>query len=361
MTKPVLLHVYPSFEVGGTQRRLVRIANQFGQDYRHLILSLDGRTDAAALLKEGLDLRLLSLPAEPRGPLARLALYSDLLRRWRPDRLITANWGSIEWAIANLARGVPHLHLEDGFGREEADGQLARRVWTRRLVLRRSRVIVPSRTLWRLAREVWRLPENRLLYLPNGVDLSRFAVKTRRRTGADEPVIGTVAALRPEKNIGRLLEAFAALRQRRPARLRIAGDGPLRGALEQQADRLGIASDVRFIGNCPTPEQFLSELDLFVLSSDTEQMPLSLLEAMAAGLPVVATDVGDVRDMLPAEQQDFIGPRDAGRLADNLSRLLDDEALRDRLGLANADSAARRFDEKVMFAAYRRLYDGRED
>ncbi len=358
MTKRTLLHIYPSFEVGGSQRRFARIANRFGGDYRHLIVALDGRTAAAALLSSDLDARLLPLPSGPSGLSGRLRLYRDLLRQWRPDLLVTANWGSIEWAMANLARALPHLHLEDGFGPDEADRQRPRRVWARRLLLRRSRVVLPSRTLWRLAQDCWRLPDRCLRYVPNGIDLARFANAGGSRPIRPVCIVGTVAALRPEKNLARLLEAFALVRQSHVARLVIAGDGPLRGALEAQAVSLGIAPDVEFLGHCDRPETVLSGLDVFVLSSDTEQMPLSLLEAMAVGCAVVSTDVGDVRAMVPAAQQDFVVPRSAEALAGALSGLLDDRVLRDRLGQTNAEEVRRRFDEREMFTAYRRLYDG---
>ena len=360
MIRRTLLHVYPSFEVGGSQRRFVRIANHFGGDYRHLIVALDGHTAAASLLSSDLDASLLPLAPAPPGLAGRLRLYRDLLRHWRPDLLVTANWGSIEWAMANLACAVPHLHLEDGFGPDEADGQLSRRVWARRLLLRRSRVVLPSRTLWRLAHDCWRLPERCLHYVPNGIDLARFAGARGRGQGGPGgpvPVIGTVAALRPEKNLARLLDAFALVRQSCLVRLVIAGDGPLRGALEARAEALGIAPDVEFLGHCARPEEVLSGLDVFVLSSDTEQMPLSLLEAMALGCAVVATDVGDVRAMLPAEQQDFVVPRSAEDLAAAMSGLLNDGGLRDRLGRANEEAVRRDSDEHEMFTAYRRLYD----
>jgi glycosyltransferase involved in cell wall biosynthesis len=353
-----LLHVYPSFEVGGSQRRFVRIANHFGDDYRHLIVALDGQTAAASMLSSDLDARLLPIPAAPRGLFGRLRLYRDLVRHWRPDLLVTANWGSIEWAMANLACGVAHLHLEDGFGPDEVDGQKSRRVWARRLLLRRSRVVLPSRTLWQLAHDCWRLPEQCLRYVPNGIDLARFGRAGGKRPGGPVPVIGTVAALRPEKNLARLLDAFALVRQSRLAQLVIAGDGPLRGALEARAAALGIAPDVVFLGPCAQPETVLAELDVFVLSSDTEQMPLSLLEAMALGCAVAATDVGDVRAMLPAMQQDFVVPRSAEDLAAAMSALLNDRMLRDQLGGANEDAVRRHYDEREMFTAYRRLYDG---
>ena len=90
--------------------------------------------------------------------LASVRSFRRALRRIRPDLLVTYNWGATEWALANALPLVRHVHIEDGFGPEEQAGQIARRVWLRRLFLRRATVMVPSRTLWRIATEIWRLP-----------------------------------------------------------------------------------------------------------------------------------------------------------------------------------------------------------
>src|SRR5260370_1126532 len=93
----------------------------------------------------------------------------------RPDALITSNWGSIEWAMANIWPLVRHLHVEDGFGPEERDAQIRRRVWARRILLRRSMVVVPSRVLWGIATGIWRLDPRRLRYIANGIHFRPFA------------------------------------------------------------------------------------------------------------------------------------------------------------------------------------------
>lgn len=359
-----LLHVYPSFALGGAQRRFIQIADHFGRLYRHLIIALDGCQDAFGLLSPELDASLMTIEKPSRALLRDLPAFAAILRRVRPDLLVTLNWGSIEWAMAALMLNQPHLHLEDGFGPEEARKQISRRVWIRRLALRRANVVVPSRRLYHLAAQTWRLPRRNLLYLPNGVDLTRFdrapdpAAARAFGLAEDRPVIGTVAALRPEKALNRLIEAFALLRHAMPAQLVIIGDGPQRGALMAQAQQCGLAGDILFTGACATPELLLPSFSLFALSSDTEQMPLSLLEAMAAGRAVVSTDVGDVRFMLAPENQQFITPCDAAAFADSLAALLDDPGLRTKIGAANLLRAKNQFSDQAMFARYRRLYDG---
>jgi glycosyltransferase involved in cell wall biosynthesis len=350
----MLLHVFPTFAVGGAQARFAAVANHLGAAARHIVVSLDGRLDAREKLDPRLDVRFAELPP-PAGRFGGARVALAFLRGLKVDRLVTSNWGSMDWAIANRITRVPHLHTEDGFGPEEQDRQLRRRVWTRRIVLRDSKVMLPSQTLLSLAKDVWRLPPVNLNYIPNGIDTARFAGARaadpeRLRALGSGPVIGTIAALRPEKNLRRLLAAFAQFCTRQPARLVIVGDGAERAALEAEAMTLGIERHVLFAGHSRTPESWMRAFDIFALSSDTEQMPLSVLEAMAAGLPVVATDVGDVRLIVSRENIPLIVARDAGALAGAFAR-----ALAANAGEANRAKARAEFDQAAMFARYRAL------
>lgn len=361
---PLLLHVFPSFAVGGAQVRFCALANRFGPRWRHAILALDGCGDCAARLGPEVPFELLPSPVRRGEGLARsLWRIHGLLRRLRPDVLVTSNWGSIEWALANLLPPrLRHLHTEDGFGPEESAGQLPRRVATRRLALRWSTVALPSTILLRAAQETWRLPAGRLRYIPNGLDLRRFRPEgpaARLPVPGEGPLIGTVAALRPEKNLGRLLRAAALLlREGTTLRLLVIGDGPERAGLEALARELGIGGSVLFAGPVADPAAAYRGMDLFALSSDTEQMPFSVLEAMASGLPVAATEVGDLRAMLAPENLGHLAPLDEAGLAAALRPLLGDAALRARLGAANRAKAERDYDEETMFQAYAALIEG---
>ena len=358
---PLVLHVFPSFAVGGAQVRFAALANRFGPRWRHVIAALDGRTDCAERLAPGVPYTLLPRPV-PGGldPLRAMLRARALLRALRPAALVTSNWGSIEWALANLAPPrMRHLHTEDGFGPDEAAAQKPRRVLTRRLALRWSEVALPSTVLLRAAREAWRLPERRLHHIPNGLDLRRFRPEGPRASLAvpgEGPVIGTVAALRAEKNIARLLRACALLRAGGQAlRLLVIGDGAERAALERLAGELGLAGSTLFAGHLPEPAAAYRAMDLFALSSDTEQMPFSVMEAMASGLAVASTEVGDVRTMLPREAAPHLAALDDAALAAAIRPLLGDAALRARLGAANRAKAERDYDEETMFLAYAAL------
>ena len=355
---PLILHVFPTFAVGGVQVRFAAIANHFGRRWRHAIIAMDGDLSCRERLEPALGVEFPSVTVRKGDTLGNILRFRHLLRRLRPDLLVTSNWGSIEWSVANLAPAVRQIHVEDGFGPDDRAGRLPRRARLRRMVLRRRTVVLPSRTLWKIATEVWRMNPRHLRYVPNGIDLARFAGPPQP-SGWPGPVVGTVAALRPEKNIARLLRAFALAAPDDPAGLLIAGDGPERPALEGLARELGIAGRVRFAGHVADPAGLFKRLDVFAMSSDTEQMPLSLLEAMAAGLPVAATDVGDTRSMLAAANAPYVTAPDDAALAAGLRALLEQAGLRGALGAANRAKAERDFNQDVMFRSWAAAFDGR--
>jgi glycosyltransferase involved in cell wall biosynthesis len=177
------------------------------------------------------------------------------------------------------------------------------------------------------------------------------------RKGTDEILIGAVARLCAVKNIARLLRLFATVKSDQPLRLIIVGDGPERANLQALADDLGITEQTVFTGHQNQPERCLSQLDIFALTSDTEQMPYGLIEAMAAGLPVIATDVGDVRSMLPEASQAFVAAADdMPSLTAQLKHLIEQPALRRTLGDLNREHAQQHFDRESMLTQYIDLF-----
>jgi glycosyltransferase involved in cell wall biosynthesis len=270
----------------------------------------------------------------------------------------------MDWCIANSVAPIArHVHIEDGFGPEERTRQLRRRVWTRRIVLsgQNSSVVVPSRTLEQLARNVWRLPAANLRHIPNGIDCARFSGARREWRPGQPVVIGTVATLRPEKNLSRLLKLFsthAADESCGRLELVIVGDGPERGKLEALARQSPFADRIRFTGATQAPEQELSKFDIFALTSDTEQMPLSVLEAAASGLPIISFAVGDVRSMVAPENEAFVSLplSDDAAFLEKLCLLAGSASLRGRLGSANRAWTRERYDQGLMLDSYVALF-----
>jgi glycosyltransferase involved in cell wall biosynthesis len=366
---PLLLHVFPTFVAGGAQVRTVRLMDALGGAYRHAVLALDGRTEARELVPREVALEVL--PALPRaGSLATARRLRRLLGERRPHLVCTYNWGSIDAVLAARSRGLPVLHHEDGFGADEAAGPKRRRVWARRLLLPGAAgVVVPSFTLEALATGTWKLPPARVHRIANGVRIERFppadgnpGLRADLGIPADAPVVGAVGHLRAEKNPVRLVEAFALVDTPAPAHLLVLGEGPEEEAVRAAARRTGVEERVHLVGHQDGPSGYYRAMDLFALSSNTEQMPVALLEAMAAALPVASTDVGDIARILPPDQQAHVVPpapaEDAHRrLAEALQALLDDRARARALGAANRTHVEATYRFEAMVAAYRERYE----
>jgi glycosyltransferase involved in cell wall biosynthesis len=363
--RPRILHVFPSFEVGGAQRRLVSLINRRQGRFTHSVFAMNGCYDALALVRD-ISVPKDDLPSFPqKSGFAAMRECTHLLDEYAPDLLVTYNWGSVEWDLSSLlGKRCPVVHVQDGFGPDEVAGEKVRRRLVRAFAYRRAdAVVVPSHTLESIARKSWHISPDRLHHIPNGIDVERFICPADPKTmdefglSPQDRIIGTVAALRPEKNVGKLIEAFAQIADLYPsAKLVIVGDGVGKKALKMLAERIGLYDKVVFTGNLDHPETILPAFELFALSSDTEQMPISVIEAMAAGLPVVSTDVGDVAQMVSRQNAPYVQETTAGALARNLSALLDKREAAKRIGAANQAKAKRDFTLEGMIDRYDALF-----
>jgi glycosyltransferase involved in cell wall biosynthesis len=373
-----ILHAFPTFDLGGQQARVLALAEGLPGAWEHLVYATDGRYGAREhpggrrfqpVFEE---LRL------PHFPLAARARAKTLLQELQPDLVLTYNFGAIEvaWAAGNL--GIPFVHHEDGF--ESGGKQPLRRDLLRRWVLRNAQaVIVPSAPLAQIARQRWKVHQSSLHLIKNGIRLppptspeQRARARAALAVPQDALCLGTAGGLRPVKNHARLLRAFALLQEQGlppkgdshaspPLQLLIAGAGPLEQALHEQIARLGLENQCRLLGEQKGVSSLLQALDLFVLSSDSEQLPIVLLEAMAAGLPLVSTEVGDIRDTLSPENRPFVHPiqpppGDAETLARDFARLLADPALREKIAAANRSRIQKAYSFEAMQKHYLRLY-----
>jgi len=325
--------------------------------FAHAVIAMDGDDSALSLLPAGTAVERLPRP-QPRSFLGSACSFAALLRQRRPDLLLTYNWGAIEAVAAARWLGLAAVvHHEEGFGKEELVHRLRRRNWLRRLLLPRvGAVIVPSRNLLGIAQREWRLGA-RLHHLPNGVDLLRFRpVEPRAEPPARPFTVGTVGGLRAEKDQATLLAAVAAMRA--PARVLLVGDGPERPALQAQAQALGLRERAVFVGSSADTAPHYRAMDVFALSSRTEQMPLSLLEAMAGGLPVAGTDVGDVAIMLPEPCRAAIVPAgDHLRLSAALDALAADAARCRREGELNRRHCEQHYELGACLDRFIALYE----
>lgn len=358
----VLLHAFSTFSLGGQQARFVQLANAFGPRYHHAIAAMDNCFDAGERL--GPQVNWLPLPLKVRkgSTLANRSVFRQVIQAQRPDLLFSYNWGAIEWAAANWPQLVPQIHVEDGFSAAEATRQLPRRAWTRRVLLgwAGKPVVVISHTLLHIANHIWKLPASQVNFIPNGVAIPQDYLHKRALAPVNQAqlTIGTVAGLRPEKNIARLIKAFAAVHARQSARLVVVGGGPELPALQALASSLGVAADVEFTGYLADPISRLIEFDLFALSSDTEQLPIAMLEAMACGIPVVATRVGDVTHIMPNVAQPAVAEPTDAAFTTTLLGAIDHRSAWPQWVAAGKQVVADRYVMDHMQTQWQQLFDG---
>jgi glycosyltransferase involved in cell wall biosynthesis len=361
-----ILHCHSTFSLGGKEARAVRLMNAFGDAAAHSVVSaMPDKLSAREAIDRAVQVSfpqdappLTGAPTPAR--LWRLARYARGF-----DLVLTYNWGAFDMVMARrLFGGPPLVHHEDGFNEDEAARLNPRRNLYRRLGLPGAfRLVVPSARLEKIAIGAWAQAWESVVRIPNGVAVARFAGPPEagaipgfeRRPG--EVVIGTVAGLRAVKNLPRLVRAFAAMAHK-SARLVIVGEGPESEAIAAEARARGISTRLLMPGFLADPARWIGHFDIFALSSDSEQFPISLVEAMAAGLPAVATGVGDVRAIVAEDNAPLIvAPEDEAALAAALDSLADQPHLRRAIGAANREKAAAEYDEARMIATYAALYE----
>lgn len=366
---PHLLHVFSTFVPAGPEMRTVRMINAWGQAYRHSILAIDGRTDAAKELGANSSARILPNIERANTPRTLMALRK-LFKQEQPDLILSYNWGAFDSVMASRSLGwqARHIHHEDGFNADEAQQFKGRRVWTRRLLLPKvAKVVVPSTVLDGIASGIWKLKPNHTQLIPNGIDLSAFQTRSvaadlRAQLSIDPKavVIGFVGHLRPVKNPVRLVRAFAEVTGSPAPHLLVLGEGEERDAIVRTAKEAGVSGRVHLVGHQANTAPWYNAMDMFAISSDSEQMPVAMLEAMASGLAVVSTDVGDVSHMLPDAQQEFLATgaeqNRTAALGQAMQALVNDEAKRAELGHANRQRVEERYSFDVMLDAYHDLF-----
>lgn len=353
MSKRVrVVHVAPQLDVGGLEKLLVEFARL--ADRRHFDLhfvSLAGRGALAdEIERRGWPITSLNEPTGLRpGLVLRLA---RCFRRLRPDVVHSHNPRAVVYAApaARLACVPRVVHTRHG---QHVEAPFRQRLLHSLATRAVDRVVNVSADSARFS-EREGLPRWKSCTIRNGIDVLRF-----RYTGprADGPAV-FVGRLATAKAVDVLLEATARAVQAEPSfRLEIAGDGPCRDDLVALADRIGLAGHVRFLGVVSDVPGVLARGSQFVLSSLSEGIPLVALEAMSVGLPVVATSVGGLPEVVEdGETGLLVPPRDPEALARAMLRLYRDPDLCSELGRTARARALALFDVRRMVAEYEDLY-----
>lgn len=361
-----ILHLHSSFDLGGKEARAVRLMNAFGDRAKHVIVSgVDGAYGARNAIAKGVRYEIAQNPPPLTGKpsVARYEAIAKFMARF--DLVLTYNWGAIDGVMARRVFGKnmpPVIHHEDGFNSDEAFRLNRVRNMYRRIALTAAHgLVVPSHQLESIAYHVWKQPKARIHRISNGIDVAAYGRKPdpraipgfKRLPG--HVVVGTLAGLRPVKDIPMLVRAVGGMKTK--SQLVIVGEGPDREAIEDTIANMGMENQVLLAGFLPDPHKYMGLFDIFALSSKSEQQPIAVMEAMAAGLPIASTPVGDVARMVDPENVATISKDwNPVHLRDRIEVLAAHPDARRTVGKANQARARALFDEKTMIAAYAKLY-----
>ncbi len=317
------------------------------------------------LRRRGIPVHTVPLPRglDPLRLLASLLQTTLYLRRHRVD--VVHTHCSVPGAVGRIAAwlaGVPVIvHTVHGFAFHERTPRFRRWLYvTAERLLGRitDTLLTQNHSDLELAERYGIGPRGRRHLIGNGIDLARFRPE-KRHGGPGQPLVLTcVARLEPVKNHRQLFEAARLLQERgRDFRLRLAGNGPLRAEYERACQALGLGERVEFLGYRDDVPALLAETDVAVLTSFKEGIPRAVLEAMAMGIPVVATRVTGTRETVrQGETGTLVEVGDASGLADALATLMADAGLRARMGARGRQVAEEQFDESRITRTLGKLY-----
>ena len=370
---PLILHAIHHLVTGGMENGLVNLINHLpASQFRHAIACIEDFSDFRTRIERE-DVQVFALHRSTVGTSGVRREIYRLCRRLRPALVHSRNQSGLDALVpARLAGVSSSVHSEHGWDVDNIDGER----WKPRLLRRLhspfvDQYIAVSKDLQRFLTERIGIAPKRITQIYNGVDVERFAPARTPPLirlpvgfeGDDRVRIGSVGRIQPIKDHATLLLAIAYVVRRRPdlrsvARLVLVGDGPLREAISAQSRTLDIADIVWLPGASNQVPELLQALDVFVLPSLNEGISNTVLEAMASGLPVLASAVGGNVELV----DDGVTGRlfrasDSEGLAGLLEHYLDDADLRRRHGAAAREAAERRFSLAAMIDSYAAVYE----
>ncbi|MAT64975.1 MAG: sugar transferase [Gammaproteobacteria bacterium] len=372
-TSLTILHVVYHFGVGGLENGVVNLINRLPRErFRHHIVSLTDYTDFSRRIERD-DVQIHALHKRPGHDWRLYLRLYRLFRRLRPDIVHSRNLAAMEAQLPAWLAGVPcRIHGEHGRDVLDVDGTNRKYILQRRLLRPFiHHFIALSRDLERYLDTRIGVQPARLTRIINGVDIGRFhpddtQARARLPAGfaaADSILIGTVGRLAAIKDQLSLVRAFVRLQRLAPEisprlRLVLIGEGGERARLEQALEASGLLAQTWLAGARNDVAELLPALDLFVLPSLAEGISNTLMEAMACGLPVIATDVGGNAELVLDGETGALVPRgDPEALALALKPYVQDAAMRERQGRAGRRRAETEFSLERMVERYRAVYE----
>jgi sugar transferase (PEP-CTERM/EpsH1 system associated) len=355
--------VIPTLRVAGLENVVLRLTDQLQSVLDHIVITPAGDGPLRARFPEGVP--IIAMAEQHRPDRWNALRMARLFRALRPDIVHSRNWSCVDAILGARLAGVPVvIHGEHGREAADPEGRNTLRKRLRRLLAPLvTQFVTVSRDLARWLIEDVGIPARKVTAIWNGVDTRRFDGRDREdaRRALRIPdggiAIGTVGRLDPVKDQVGLIRAFARVAGDPRALLLIAGDGPCWGELETAVAALGLTGRVRLLGERADVPRVLAGLDVFALSSLGEGISNTILEAMATGLPVVATRVGGNPELVVDGSTGLlVPPRSPEALASALRPYLDEPALAARHGRAGRARAETYFSLDRMVAAYGNLY-----
>lgn len=363
---PLIAHIIHRLDVGGLENGVVNLINAMPEHaYRHAIICMKDFTEFRRRIRRT-DVEVYALhKREGKDPGAYWRLYR-LLRTLRPTIAHTRNLTTLDCQFVAALAGVPRrVHGEHGWDAIDVDGTSARYNRLRRAMRPFIHRYIPlSVEIENWLRATVRVPAHKLQRIYNGVNAERFAARPDGIARPDGPfVIGTVGRMQTVKNQPALAHAFVRLvrmldASTHPVRLVMVGDGPLRAEVERVVNEAGIAPLVEMRGTRDSIPDEMRAIDLFVLPSIAEGISNTILEAMACGVPVVATNVGGNAELVTDGKTGRIIPHsDAEAMAQAMYAYVTDPERARAHGRAGRERVLRDFSMERMVGAYATVYD----
>ena len=354
----LVAHVVFRLDYGGLENGVVNVINGSSTDTcRHVVIALTEATEFADRLADGVS--VYSLNKRPGKDLGAYVRLYKLFRRLKPDIVHTRNIGTMDCAfLAFLARVPVRIHGEHGWDVHDPDGTNPKYRFMRRVLHRFvNRIVTVSDDLKRWLSTSVGVPTAKIQHICNGVDIDRFR-PAKQILEDRETVIGSVTRFSTIKDPLNLVEAFIELKRAGlRARLHMIGDGELYAEAVNKLREAGLQDHAWLPGSRDDIPEQLRSMDMFVLGSLREGISNTVLEAMASGLPVVASDTGGNRELIQnSVNGTLVPPGDREALAAAIRDYVQGPECRKRHGLASRDRVLSRYSLNTMVESYQRLY-----
>lgn len=305
-------YIVCKFDMGGLERCVARLCNHLDRDrFIPMVICLERSGDAAQWIERD-DVEIIELNKKPRNDLGVIWRLARTLREKQVDVVHSHNWGTlVETTLARRWAGTPvHVHTEHGQGLHHGLSrikQLLHKIATRWAFRNANCVTVCAESVQEIISQRVGFDKSQFQFIPNGVEraeptVDRSVVRESLGIGNDDIVFGSVGRLVPVKNFQCAIQAtVGAVQAGYPAHLILVGDGPDRLRLQELSASLGAEDYVHLVGQQTQVANWLNAFDVYINSSNSEAMSLGILEAMSAGLPIVATNVGDNAQLVESE------------------------------------------------------------